>query len=525
MRHDRSSGLSLVRQSPPNTWFCTSGCVLLLLAWLACGTPPPAQAQQEYEIKIETTLADTTETFWLQIPSGYEPTHPCPLLIGWHQLGGDHMEFKYATIFDSIANARGWIVACHDGVTPANWANHPTQSHVADVIRWIGTHYAVDADRIYMVGASMGGAGGIVFANNHLDPAGPMIAAAASVSGIQDCERRYIEQGGNQSMIAAFGGTPEEVPYEYHRNSAVYFADSTQSLHRNVRHLPLLLVFGHGNSDLIWRQHAEDLYAILAGRVDTVAIHESALSGHGWSCVEEPLICDFLEAFTLQRFPLAISVSADEEGRWYWTDIRMRAPQAAFAHLTAAVDPARGHLDISLQANVAQVLLDLASIGLAVYPGPFTCQWDIRDAGAAWLGLADVPVPPSEVLRDGLPDTEWVHDPDERVLWLHGEGSALYTISFDPAGIAPHMPSAPIRILSALDGRDLRVELPAHGWLRCTLFDALGRQVGHSPGAWCGPGSVTLPLGRPPAQGVFFAMVRFDGPYAGRAIHKLISIH
>ena len=37
-----------------------------------------------------------------------------------------------------------------------------------------------------MVGGSMGGAAGAIFANNHLDPTQPMVAATASPSGILD---------------------------------------------------------------------------------------------------------------------------------------------------------------------------------------------------------------------------------------------------------------------------------------------------------------------------------------------------
>ena len=39
----------------------------------------------------------------------------------------------------------------------------------------------------------MGGASGAIYANNHLNPTQPMVAATASASGILDCERRAIE--------------------------------------------------------------------------------------------------------------------------------------------------------------------------------------------------------------------------------------------------------------------------------------------------------------------------------------------
>ena len=86
-------------------------------------------------------------------------------------------------------------------------------------------NFPIDQRRIYMVGGSMGGGAGAIYANNHLNPNKPMVAATASGSGILDCERRFYEMDGNNSMIQWFGGSPIEVPFEYHRNSAVFFND------------------------------------------------------------------------------------------------------------------------------------------------------------------------------------------------------------------------------------------------------------------------------------------------------------
>lgn len=448
--------------------------LLIILACLLLAPALPAGAQYEFEQTIETTLADTTETFWAQIPAGYDPAVPCPLLIGWHQLGGSHLEMKLSTQYDEIANERGWIVACHSGVGSTHWNNHPTQSHVVDVIRWISDHYSVDPDRIYMVGGSMGGAAGMIFSNNHLDPDGPLVAAAASLSGIQDCERRFHEQGINHSMTEAFGGSPEEVPYEYHRNSAIYFADSTESMHFNARHLPLWLTFGYGDSDQIWREHAEDLFAVMNGFADTVVLRESENEGHGWGVHEEDLICDFLSGFSLQRRPVAISVNADEEGVWYWTEIRMREPVESFARLEARADVATQHVQVFMIRNIAAATLDLPSLGFA-YGGEFTCRWAIEDDAAADLAFRGVPEPPVLVMRNGIPYADWTYDAFDGLLTLSGSGDATYRIIFNPAGSSdaqyPIAQRALPGILLASEAERALSEI-ATGW---TLFDAQGR--------------------------------------------------
>jgi len=504
--------------------------------------PTPVRAQEQHEITIETSLGGT-ETFWLQIPAGYEPGTPRPLLVGWHQWGGNHDEMRLASDFDAEANARGWIAASHDGPSPTHWNNHAAQSNVVDMIAWITARYSVDPDRIYMVGASMGGAAGMVFADNHLDPRGPMVAAAASISGIQDCERRFHEQGINNSMIAAFGGTPAEVPHAYHRNSAVFFADSTASMHVNALHLPLLLTFGRGDSDQPWRSHAEDLYAAVAGQVDTVLIRESALYGHGWACAEAALICDFLGSFVLRRYPERIDVQADEEGRWYWIDLKMRQPAGSFARIQGSVNATQRHVDFHMLGNVAAATLDLGAAGLPPAAGSFACWWEIRDGEPAELAISEVESAPAFVLRDGVPYTAWTHDPGLRLLTIDGYGAALYAIHFSGTGMqqeeVPGGATAAGLGLTAWSAGNAsfaaRFTLPAAMHVDMTVHDAAGRLVERLLDESRGPGTqqVTwdgrLPSGRPAPSGCYFLRLAVEGlgPDAGemqRAVTRLVLV-
>lgn len=504
------------RTSGSRAGACLFLCVALLLA------PALARAQQEFVITIETTLGDTTETFWLQIPPGYQPTEPRPLLVGWHQLGANHLEFKTATVFDSIAAARGWIAAAPGGSVPSHWTNHPTQSHVVDMIRWIEDRYAVDPHRIYMVGASMGGAAGMVFAANHLDPAGPMVAAAASISGIQDCERRFHEQGINNSMIAAFGGTPEEVPFQYHRNSAIMFADSTVSMHTNARHLPLYLTFGRGVSDSIWRAHAEDLYARLTPFADLVVLRESARNGHGWSCAEAEKICDFLGAHTLDPVPRRISIAADEDGRSYWCDLSVRPGADRFARLETTVDPEAAHVDVAMIRNVDSASLDLAPLGFPLSScGVFTCRWEVLEPLAAELAFTGVTRNPATVLRDGIEYADWTYDPARQRLALHGSGSALYSIFFELAGV-PDADGAgavdPAVLIWRVPGLGLRYLAPAGREVHWTLHDIAGRKLGEDH-AEAG-GVIAIDSGR--SSGIYF--VTLSDRSGSRMIRKVLVV-
>lgn len=504
--------------------------VFLAIGGLCLLLPGASQAAQEFVITIQTTVADTTETFWLQIPEGYHPGLARPLLIGWHQLGGDHLELKEATDFDSIADARGWIAASPLGAPQSHWTNQSTQSHVVDVIRWIEDRYSVDPSRIYMVGASMGGAAGMVFSNNHLDPKGPRIAAVASLSGIQDCERRFHEQGINSSMIEAFGGSPEEVPFEYHRNSAIVFPDSTESMHGNARHLPLYLTFGRGVTDSIWRVHAEDLYARMVPFADRVVLRESGFAGHGWSCVEETRICDFFEAQTLNSAPRRISVNADEEGRWYWADLRMRVPGDRFARLEATASPATAHLDLDMIRNVAAASVELGPLGFPLNESSFTCRWRVVDAGPSELVFLGVTQAPATVTRDGSPYSDWSYDPGNGALHILGSGSALYQVwpeaasVIGPDGSTPPPPAlSPEPSLEAWwrPGEGVRYRAPGAGRVEWELFEITGRRL--SQGA-TNERAGLLPLERPGPSGMYFIRILWTAAQATKAPPSTVRI-
>ena len=261
---------------------------------------------------------DTIDVFSYQIPEFYDDSAPHPLLLTFHQWGGNENS-NYSTQFDEEANDRSWIMLSPYGGASNNYNHQEMQVMVEGEIRWMMENFNIDKNKIYMVGGSMGGATGAIYANNHLDPTKPMVAATASASGILDCERRAIEMDGNNSMIEWFGGEWFEVPFEYHRNSAVYFTDSTQSMHYNLKHTPLYLDFGVTEPH---RTHAEDLYDLLLGYNENMWIDTDPTGSHGYSVFDENHVCDWLSQFELIDNPESINVNLDEPSRAYWSEAK-----------------------------------------------------------------------------------------------------------------------------------------------------------------------------------------------------------
>ena len=266
----------------------------------------------EYIISNE----DTVDVFSYQVPSSYSENQNHPLIVAFHQWGGNQ-NTPYNTTFDEEAESRNWFFLSPYGGSSNNYNHQEAQNYTKQAIIWLSENYSIDQSRIYMVGGSMGGASGAIYANNHLNPKEPMVAATASASGILDCERRYYEMDGNNSMTEWFGGSPHDVPFEYHRNSAVYFVDSTQSMHFNLQHTPLYLDFGDTEPH---RYHAEDLYNLIIDYNQNMWIDTHPASGHGYSVIDEQLACDWLSQYELINNPDMINVNLDEPSRAYWIE-------------------------------------------------------------------------------------------------------------------------------------------------------------------------------------------------------------
>ena len=274
---------------------------------------------------------DTIDVFSYQIPENYNSNTPHPLLVTFHQWGGNENS-NYFTLIDEEANNRGWMMLSPYGGSSNNYNHQGAQAMVEGEILWMINQFNIETNRIYMVGGSMGGAGGAIYANNHLDPTKPMVAATASASGILDCELRAIEMDGNNSMIEWFGGNWDEVPFEYHRNSAVYFADSTQSMHYNLKYTPLYLDFGATETH---RTHAEDLYELLLDYNESMWIDAEPIGSHGYSVIDEEHSCNWLSQFELIDNPDIINVNLDEPGRAYWLEVKGQFNDVEFIRVNA----------------------------------------------------------------------------------------------------------------------------------------------------------------------------------------------
>jgi len=479
-----------------------------------------ACAQTQIDTFALSAYGDTAR-FWAQIPAGYDPQHPPAILIWWHQWGGSRFEMRDYTEFDDRASERGWIAASHFGPNDRHWNADTAQAHCRAMLDWIAGHYPFSRDSIYMIGGSMGGAAGQVWHNNNCGPEDYLIAATAGASQILDCQLRqeqYLADGDtNRSMRATFGGLPadrDSVAFQYHRASAIFFADTSQSMHFNSLHLPVWNTWGataaestaHGFPAVLWDSLRR------AGGADTTLAHGSDLGGHGLSIMPADSVCNWLSGFAANRYPDEISINADEDDSYYWTSAWLMHSDTVFGRYAVRKDSARRLLEVTLVRNIAALDVNFA------FPWPLfdsldcIVQYGEGEPPDAGLALVDVPQPERLSYHYGaMPSWNYAAG----VLYLSLHGDAGFTIIFGTGDTPdrPHSVPRELRIARAYpipfnSTVVLEIESPTAMVRDLVLFDLLGRAALSKPIA-LSPGTQRISLSAGGlTSGVYYARLR-----------------
>ena len=134
-------------------------------------------------------MEETGETipYALFVPSGYDPARPAPLMVSLHGAGRQYdWLMNYAGFLDQ-AEHHGYVVVTPLGYTRRGGYGYRGDSEqdrraeqdVMNVFRLVTDELAIDEDRIYLWGHSMGGAGTYYLASRYPD----VWAGLAAVAG------------------------------------------------------------------------------------------------------------------------------------------------------------------------------------------------------------------------------------------------------------------------------------------------------------------------------------------------------
>jgi predicted peptidase len=169
------------------------------------GAATLSATQQRVQAKSYTFPETGAElTYQLFVPTNYDAARPTPLVLALHGITVTPASFmRYGNITD-LAEERGYIVVAPLGYTTCGWygqtppdltnsrfeqicaAQNPppnvselSEKDVFNVLRMVREEYNIDANRIYLMGHSMGGGGAWYLGTKHPE----IWAAIAPVAG------------------------------------------------------------------------------------------------------------------------------------------------------------------------------------------------------------------------------------------------------------------------------------------------------------------------------------------------------
>ena len=169
--------------------------------------PDPRVQQKRY------TFAPTGEEmkYTLYVSSKVRPGVPAPLIVALHGYGGDSNFIVRDRLVD-LAEAGGYVVVGPMGYNATGWYGSPviligggavdppnlaqlSELDVLNVLAIAQREYAIDPNRIYLMGHSMGGAGTIFMGQKHSE----IWAAAAAIA-----PAAFMMQANESTLLGRF---------------------------------------------------------------------------------------------------------------------------------------------------------------------------------------------------------------------------------------------------------------------------------------------------------------------------------
>lgn len=174
------------------------------------GSAPSDPADPPYEVAV---------------PESYDPEEPMPLVLVLHGYGSTSEEIRGYLGVEAVAQDRGFLVVHPDGsvdgqgnrfwdATDAccNFTGAPTDDadRLAQVIADVSAEYAVDPDRVHVLGHSNGGFMAYRMACEHAG----LVASVASISGATSADPGDCDPAEPVSVLQVHGDADQVIRYE-----------------------------------------------------------------------------------------------------------------------------------------------------------------------------------------------------------------------------------------------------------------------------------------------------------------------
>lgn len=433
------------------------------------------------------------ERIQVMTPCGFNPAGPdLPLIMvnnGWGLSAASF--FNGMSDIPDEANSRGWLVVAFTQLDDQSFGVVPLpQQNVERALDWVLANYPVDEDRIYGVGWSGGGGSIVSFAVRHLNPDRPMLAALVSNAGSYDLINTYNNEVPSVQAImenvALLKGPPSGTTLWQYLLSHCEEVQSGPSVVvdrakiRNLLHIPVFHTWSTDDSIVYLRNQNQAFAAYLQsiGANITTQSFTGLIDSHSWDLVDAKAALDFLQQYTVNRYPESFDVLADRNLTYYWVSAALRV-QKILTPIVCSVDTAMNHVDIdvknilTLDVQPPQALLDRSE--------NFSISFTTTDNASSTLVFHDVVSPPTYVLYGVEMYDAWSHDGGAQTLTITvpGPGTSDFAVQYDvqtgvltaPASVTPPanvtlnlsaaVPSKPVFLMMGL----------SQGVIPLSLFD------------------------------------------------------
>jgi len=398
-----------------------------------------------YRFTVVSPVTGNPERFLLQIPD-IPPLQEAPLLVGFHAFGHSEDDLVQNTTFFAEAENRDWYMMAPLGLhdvdfNPATdtWKNNfgspESQENTRAALNWVVDNFAIQGDRIYGVGFSMGAGGMASYAARHLDPAEPMFAAIVNHTGGVSLRDTYVESPLTRPILEfIYGDTPSNAQFEYRQTSTIEIVAgaitlSNSNMARNLSHIPINTTYAQlkGPSTQYLSTQSELFFDHLVSAVGHQNATETSIPGgllaHTWGTLDETVACDFLAQFTL-TIPDSSELLVDRDGVFFHFDVT-QAAAGAFTPIDWEVITAGNQLDVFAGSNLDKIAADTLGMGLDPTQDLVVRvrSSDSSEHDLVLLGYEEAPV---RIEFDGfrvcrvLPGdmTGWSYDPTEQAITL-----------------------------------------------------------------------------------------------------------
>ncbi|MBI2894312.1 MAG: prolyl oligopeptidase family serine peptidase [Deltaproteobacteria bacterium] len=295
----------------------------------------------------------TRRPYLVQVPDHLDEHRPSPLVVALHPWGVGPWAYVGSVLLRRAA-ASGIVVLMPDGLGNSLWVGDAEREALA-AIDALASQISIDPDRVYLFGASMGGAGATTIGYRHPD----RFAAVASFFG--------------DSLYSVGGYTSAVLPTEESVRAA-----SCLLFVENARHLPTLLVHGRldATSSPLQSTRLGDRLGALGFAHDLVMRDDR---GHEARLVDEETE-RMLAFFALHRRvtrPSRVSLrSSDASTRSaYW--LRLEPSREGWVWADVEIDASGSAVRVLGSENVRRILIDgsrapLGSVGPTTVPPSVT---------------------------------------------------------------------------------------------------------------------------------------------------------